>query len=130
MKMEETGWVIEHGASEQSYPTYWGGVHGWTRDNLKAVRFSREEDARSQAEAMNGDGAEIEAIRADLAAWSAGKPKAIQRAAANLDGWLEIASAPETHAGGEVDVLACTERAVETLRNALMDASRPAPICT
>lgn len=54
---DETGWVIEHGASEQSHPTYWGGVHGWTPDNLKAVRFSREEDARSQAEAMNGDGA-------------------------------------------------------------------------
>lgn len=47
----ESGWVIEHGASEVSRPRYWGGVHGWTYDNLKAVRFAREADAKSQAEA-------------------------------------------------------------------------------
>ena len=47
----EFGWVIEHGASEISRPRYWGGVHGWTYDNLKAVRFAREIDAQSQAEA-------------------------------------------------------------------------------
>lgn len=49
----ESGWVIEHGASEVSHPRYWGGVHGWTYDNLQAIRFCREEDARSQAEAMD-----------------------------------------------------------------------------
>lgn len=37
----EVGWVIEHGASSTSLPKYWGGVHGWTYDNLKAVRFVR-----------------------------------------------------------------------------------------
>jgi hypothetical protein len=49
----ESGWVIEHGASEVSRPRYWGGVHGWTFENLKAVRFAREEDARSIAESMD-----------------------------------------------------------------------------
>lgn len=50
---DEWGWLIEHGASEVSRPRYWGGVHGWTFDNLKAVRFAREEDARSIAESMD-----------------------------------------------------------------------------
>ena len=50
---EGNGWVIEHGASEVSRPRYWGGVYGWTYDNLQAVRFAREADARSQAEAMD-----------------------------------------------------------------------------
>jgi len=49
----EYGWVIEHGASEVSRPRYWGGVRGWTFDNLQAVRFAREVDAQSQAEAMD-----------------------------------------------------------------------------
>lgn len=49
----ECGWLIELGASEISRPRYWGGVHGWTYDNLKAVRFAREEDARSIAESMD-----------------------------------------------------------------------------
>lgn len=49
----EDGWVIEHGASEVSRPRYWGGVHGWTYENLRAVRFCREEDARSIAEGMD-----------------------------------------------------------------------------
>lgn len=53
MSAMESGWVIEHGASEVSRPRYWGGVHGWTFDNLQAVRFVREDDARSQAEAMD-----------------------------------------------------------------------------
>lgn len=50
---DERAWVIEHGASEVSRPRYWGGVKGWTYENLEAVRFSREADARSQAEAMD-----------------------------------------------------------------------------
>ena len=54
--VDERGWVIEHGASEPCRPRYWGGVHGWTYDHLKAVRFAREIDARSQAEAYD-DGA-------------------------------------------------------------------------
>lgn len=50
---DETGWVIEHGASEPSLPRYWGGVHGWTYENLLATRFARQCDAQSQAEAMD-----------------------------------------------------------------------------
>lgn len=53
VEQEEAGWVIEHGASEVSRPRYWGGIHGWTYDNLQAVRFAREADARSEAEAMD-----------------------------------------------------------------------------
>ena len=53
---EETGWVIEHSGSEPSLPRYWGGVHGWTHDNLKAVRFVREIDAQSEAEHLDDDG--------------------------------------------------------------------------
>lgn len=49
----EDGWVIEHGASEGSRPRYWGGVHGWTYDNLQAVRFVRKIDAQSVAESMD-----------------------------------------------------------------------------
>lgn len=52
----EVGWVIEHGASSTSLPKYWGGVHGWTYDNLKAVRFVREIDAQSEAEYLDDDG--------------------------------------------------------------------------
>ena len=49
----EYAWVIEHGASEVSKPRYWGGVHGWTYENLQAVRFAREVDAQSVAESMD-----------------------------------------------------------------------------
>ncbi len=51
--VDESGWLIEHGASEVSRPRYWGGVHGWTYDNLKAVRFARDIDAQSIAESMD-----------------------------------------------------------------------------
>jgi hypothetical protein len=54
----ETGWVIEHGASEPCAPRYWagknwGGLSEWTRDHLLAIRFAREIDARRVAEAMD-----------------------------------------------------------------------------
>ena len=49
----ESGWLIEHGTSPAYAPRYWCGAHGWTTDNLKAVRFAREIDARLQAEAMD-----------------------------------------------------------------------------
>lgn len=61
-------------------------------------------------------------IRADLAAWSERQPKAVQNAVANLDGWLRLATdgGRTAHLSdwGTVDVLACTARAVETLRRA------------
>ena len=48
--MTETGWVIERGDSEPSAPLYWAGHYEWERDHLKAVRFSRKEDAERVAE--------------------------------------------------------------------------------
>jgi hypothetical protein len=48
--MTEGGWVIEEQASQVCEPLYWGGTHDWTKDNLKAVRFSRKEDAEIMAE--------------------------------------------------------------------------------
>ncbi len=58
----------------------------------------------------------IEAIRTDLAAWSAGKPKAVRNAVANLDRWLDEAAIADPDIDYRVNVLACTARAVETLR--------------
>ena len=88
------------------------------------VSFRTNEQAISMA--CGDAGAQIAAIRADLAAWSADKPKAVRNALANLDGWLRIASGGGRTAylsdWGTVDVLACTARAVETLRCAV-DAS-------
>lgn len=46
----ETGWLIERGDSEVCAPLYWGGVHGWTTDNLKAIRYARREDAQAEAD--------------------------------------------------------------------------------
>lgn len=45
----ETGWVVESGASEPSRPLYLAGPGKWSVDNLKAVRFSRKEDAQKFA---------------------------------------------------------------------------------
>ena len=53
MAATQYAWVIEYGPSEPSRPRYWGGAHGWTYDHMEAVRFTREQDARSQAEAMD-----------------------------------------------------------------------------
>lgn len=48
--IEETGWLIELKQSVSTQPTWWGesdeGALGWTTDNLKAVRFKRQEDAQ------------------------------------------------------------------------------------
>ena len=43
--MDETGWVIEHGASEA--PLYWTGegFGRWHSDHSRACRFARREDA-------------------------------------------------------------------------------------
>jgi len=46
----EGGWVIENQSSQVCEPVYWGGRGDWTKDHLKAVRFSRKEDAESMAE--------------------------------------------------------------------------------
>ena len=43
--IEETGWVIEREDSEMSRPLYFCGG-AWDHDNLKAIRFARETDAR------------------------------------------------------------------------------------
>ena len=50
---EETGWVIEHGRSQPSYPEYWAAT-GFDHDNLKAIRFARKEDAERVANALGG----------------------------------------------------------------------------
>lgn len=47
----ETAWLIEDGASEPSSPAYFAGVGRWTRDHLKAVRFSRKQDAQALVDA-------------------------------------------------------------------------------
>lgn len=66
---------------------------------------------------------EIESVRAALAAWSAGKPKAVQNAVANLDGWLEAAERVDPHAKYDGVIVAdCVKRAVETLRSAVDDS--------
>lgn len=57
----EFGWVIEFGESEVSCPSYWMGPSQntkewpfgmWSDDNLKAVRFAREQDADAVARAI------------------------------------------------------------------------------
>jgi hypothetical protein len=49
-------WIIEDDATDVTSSLYWGGRHGWTPDYLQAVRFCREDDARSQADTMAGRG--------------------------------------------------------------------------
>lgn len=49
MSKQETGWVVEVGASDPSRPTYIAGPNKYTVDNLKAVRFARKEDAEKFA---------------------------------------------------------------------------------
>jgi len=51
--IEETGWVIEHGRSQQSDPEYWAATC-FVRDNSKAIRFARKEDAERVANALGG----------------------------------------------------------------------------
>ena len=51
--IEETGWVIEHGRSQQSDPEYWAAT-GFVRDNSKAIRFARKEDAERVANCLGG----------------------------------------------------------------------------
>jgi len=48
---EEVGWVIEREDSEPSRPMYFTGKN-WDYDNLKAVRFAREQDAQTMARYM------------------------------------------------------------------------------
>jgi len=45
-KPGEFAWVIERGDSASDRPWYWMGGDQWTENNLLAVRFSREIDAR------------------------------------------------------------------------------------
>lgn len=49
MPHTEFGWVIEKGVSESSSPLYWTGevnTLSWNEDNLQAIRFAREIDAK------------------------------------------------------------------------------------
>lgn len=62
--------------------------------------------------------APIAAIRADLAAWSAGQSPKVQGAVRNLDGWLAAAERGPDPDHPEVVVVACLRSAVETLRRA------------
>jgi hypothetical protein len=48
----ESAWTIEDASFDRNSPKFWGGRYGWTSDPMKAVRFSREEDAISQAQTM------------------------------------------------------------------------------
>src|SRR5947209_4018030 len=44
--VEESGWVIELAASEPCSPQYWAGSSLWVPEHLKAIRFSRKQDAQ------------------------------------------------------------------------------------
>lgn len=52
--LPEGGWVIEHHISPAHTPSYWCGWNDggkdWDTDNLKAIRFSSEQDARTTSE--------------------------------------------------------------------------------
>jgi len=57
----DLGWVIEAGWTSTAKPDYWCGVevlgdgvcqHHWNPDNLQAVRFAREADARVVARCL------------------------------------------------------------------------------
>lgn len=50
----EGGWCIEHHTSSPAQPKYWCGYNDggddWSIDHLKAVRFSRKQDAQTVSE--------------------------------------------------------------------------------
>ena len=55
----EVGWVIER--NHDGALQYWNGSHaghaGWTTDNLKAIRFARQQDGEIVlSELLNGHG--------------------------------------------------------------------------
>ena len=50
----ESGWVIELGRSQTCEPEYWAG-NGWTKDNLRAIRFARKVDAERVANGFDDD---------------------------------------------------------------------------
>lgn len=54
MAAMEYGWVIERGKSPVYAPDYWIG-NGWSKDNLKAIRFCRKEDAERTASGWDED---------------------------------------------------------------------------
>lgn len=49
--MTEFAWVIEHG--EVSAPNYYAPQlpSGWSKDSLEAIRFARQQDAKTIADA-------------------------------------------------------------------------------
>lgn len=50
----ESGWVIEYGKSPVCEPEYWIG-NGWSKDNLRAIRFCREVDAQNTVNGWDED---------------------------------------------------------------------------
>lgn len=51
---DESGWVIEHRRSPAYEPEYWAG-NGWSKDNLRAIRFARQEDAENTRAGFDED---------------------------------------------------------------------------
>lgn len=50
----ESGWVIEHRRSQPCEPEYWTG-YGWSKDNLRAIRFCRKADAEATLSGFDED---------------------------------------------------------------------------
>lgn len=46
---DEFGWLIEHGHTLVSRPTYWAGPDFWSPDHAEAIRFARKVDAERVA---------------------------------------------------------------------------------
>lgn len=50
----EIGWVIEHRRSPGYEPEYWAG-NGWSKNNLRAIRFARKVDAERARDGFEED---------------------------------------------------------------------------
>lgn len=50
----ESGWVIEHRRSLVCEPEYWTG-NGWSKDNLRALRYARQIDAEMARNGFDED---------------------------------------------------------------------------
>ena len=48
----EYGWVIEGGWTSTDKPEYWVGSSAWSDNHLRALRFSRRQDAQQAADLM------------------------------------------------------------------------------
>ncbi len=50
----EFAWVIEHRRSSVAEPEYWAG-NGWSKDHLRAIRYSRQMDAQRTMSGFDED---------------------------------------------------------------------------